>query len=104
MKNLFTQKQFGEYLPGTRPGVLCTILSLVMAFVSISVFAQAPNISYSSPQVFYTNMAISPVTPTNSGGAVAALTTTTFASAITVKGIAVDSAGNVYASTGSMVK
>jgi len=43
-----------------------------LAFVGLTAsFAQAPNISYTTPQTYAINTAISPLTPANSGGAVA---------------------------------
>ncbi|MBC8052015.1 MAG: hypothetical protein H7Y13_03025 [Sphingobacteriaceae bacterium] len=48
--------------------LLITFLSLT----GILAFAQVPNITYSSPQVYSTGTAITPLTPANTGGAVPA--------------------------------
>jgi len=109
---------------------------LLVWFIAVSLcYAQAPNISYSSPPIYYPFVTITYLTPTNTGGAVPGTTsaivttltqpvayvtidaseniyvnagtviykivgnfTTTFATGITVTGMAVDAAGNVFVS------
>jgi len=60
-------------------------------------FGQAPNISYTSPQVYTVQTAISPLAPTNSGGAVPTGAITTLPGNFNnLTGVAADAAGNVY--------
>jgi len=60
----------------------------------------APVISYSSPQTYTVGMAISPLTPSSSGGAVATPaynnTPVVLGSYTAAQGVAVDVAGNIY--------
>jgi len=81
-----------------------TILFLALALVQLFGFAQAPNISYrSGTHIYNTGTVISPLTPTNTGGAVPATIygqVSTFEGTITSfykpSGVAVDTEGNVY--------
>jgi len=71
------------------------------AVVSIKVIIQTPVISYSSPQSYHSGATITPLTPTNTGGAVATPAYNNspqiFASNVSTPiGVAVDAAGNVY--------
>ena len=78
------------------------LLLVVSMFLIISpAFAQAPNISYITPQVYTANATISTLAPTNTGGAVPATTygqVSTYAKGgfNTVTGVATDAAGNLY--------
>ncbi len=83
------------------------VIVYVLLSSSVNTFAQVPNISYSTPTNVYTvGVAITPLTPTNSGGAVPATTygqvTTLVASGagapklVNPQAIATDGAGNVY--------
>jgi len=92
-------------------GLLLFFLVLATGFKA---FAQAPNISYQTPQVYTVNSIITPLSPANSGGAVPANAygqVSTFAgsgakgtadgqgsaaSFSIVKGLAVDNANNIY--------
>jgi len=59
--------------------------------------AQAPNISYSSPQVYTVPVPISPLSPTNTGGAVPVPALVNLATGlINPTGVAIDAVGNVY--------
>ncbi len=75
-------------------------LTLLLAFSKGN--AQAPNISYSpSTYVLTKNVAITPITPTNTGGAVpatvyGAVTTLVSSGLDSPRGLAVDGAGNIY--------
>lgn len=58
------------------------LLGVLVLFSCSSLHAQAPNIHYQTPQVYFTNTTISPLAPKNTGGAVPANTyaqVTTFA-------------------------
>jgi DNA-binding beta-propeller fold protein YncE len=79
-----------------RQGMVC-FLFLCMG----NLFAQAPNISYSSPQTYLSGTAISSLSPTNSGGAVPAFTyqnVSTVSSTVfnDIKGVTRDALGNTY--------
>jgi len=84
MENLFTPKKL--------------ILSLALFLAAINVFAQAPNIHYSSPQVYKVNVPISPLSPTNTGGAITYSQATIASGFNNLNGmaIAVDGAHNIY--------
>jgi hypothetical protein len=56
-----------------RPWLAGWFIALAFALDYTGANAQAPNISYTSPQVYATNNAISNLSPTNSGGAIPAL-------------------------------
>jgi DNA-binding beta-propeller fold protein YncE len=89
-------------------------LSFLFAAIAANINAQAPAISYSSPQTYTAGMAITPLTPTNTGGAVPATVSevvTTLAGSTTPgstnatgtaasfnlpTGVAVDATGNTY--------
>lgn len=84
------------------PAVACLLL-----FISIKTFAQAPNISYSpasspaSPISLTAGVAMTSMTPTNSGGAVSALTygagtSITGGGLSAPYGVVTDASGNVY--------
>jgi len=100
-----------------RNKTIATLFILILFFFKISMaFAQAPNITYASPQNYTLNTAISPLQPSNSGGAVPATVygqVSTFAGGrapVTFdgtgtnagfnlpSGAATDGAGNVYIS------
>jgi len=69
----------------------------VLFLAAAGVYAQAPHISYSSPQVYMVSTTISPLAPVNSGGAVPVPTPVILAGALhNPTGITVDVAGNVY--------
>ena len=52
----------------------CWIAFMMFILQGMGVLAQAPNISYTTPQVYATNNAISNLSPSNSGGAIPAVT------------------------------
>ena len=67
---------------------------------------QAPTISYSTPQSYTINTAITPLTPTSSGVAAQGYnqTGTTLATGLSApSSVAVDAAGNVYVADGTAV-
>ncbi|HEY4327109.1 MAG TPA: cadherin-like beta sandwich domain-containing protein [Mucilaginibacter sp.] len=90
------------------------ILILLISLIIINnkyVYAQSSQaISYSSPQIYTVGSAITPLSPTSSGGPVAAgnyNTPTTFTSYNTPFGIAIDGSNNIYTtnnSTGDLTK
>ncbi|TSD66275.1 T9SS type B sorting domain-containing protein [Inquilinus sp. KBS0705] len=74
-------------------------IAIGMLFCIPIVLAQVPKISYGSAKTFIANLPISPVTPTNSGGATSYGTLTnvkTFSYGGNITGLAVDSAKNFY--------
>jgi gliding motility-associated-like protein len=77
------------------------ILLFALFICSKQSLAQAPAITYQTPQTYTVNTPITPLAPTNTGGAIVGSAfgqVTTFASGgfNTVTGVAVDAAGNVY--------
>lgn len=79
------------------------LIALVFVAFTISTFAQAPVISYQTPQTYILNSSIAPLSPTNTGGAVPATTygqVSTYAGGgsylLTPTGIAIDAAGNMF--------
>src|ERR1700689_1860919 len=52
----------------------CTALLFALGFVAFGtkVYSQAPNISYTGPQTYTVNTAITPLSPANTGGTVPA--------------------------------
>src|ERR1700748_2307903 len=91
----------------------CCFVLLVLLCGNL--YAQAPNISYQSPQVYTVNTAITTLSPNNTGGAVPATSAygqvSTFAGSSakglvngqgtaaqfgTPKGLAIDKSGNIY--------
>jgi len=71
------------------------------ALLPAALFAQVPAVSYTSPQNYYVNTAITTLSPSNSGGAVAApgysSSKTTVFSGTSYDVFARDAAGNLYA-------
>jgi gliding motility-associated-like protein len=59
---------FPRYIKSCRKALLLTSV----LFACSQLYAQAPNISYQTPQIYFINTAISPLTPKNTGGAVPA--------------------------------
>jgi len=103
MKKVFTPKKIIKFLLGLcryrflKNGGLQLIFVTMLFLLIAGAHAQAPNISYSSPQVYTTGTSISPLTPTNTGGTVPTTTTTTLLSGLSSpNGIALDAAGNIY--------
>jgi gliding motility-associated-like protein len=77
---------------------LTYIAFLFLAFIANKSFAQAPKISYSSPQVYTAGTAISPLAPANSGGGVPNPNPYTIASGFSnLLGVTIDAAYNLYA-------
>jgi hypothetical protein len=76
-------------------------LFIVITLINAKVFAQAPAISYSTPQTYTVGTAITTLSPYNTGGVVSpvnfptrtALTGTTFSGP---SGMAIDASGNLY--------
>jgi len=73
------------------------VMVLSALWLPVKLFAQAPNIAYASPQTYTVNVAISPLTPSNSGGAVP--TTVGYVTTIAGK---VSNAGTFINGTGSV--
>jgi len=68
------------------------------ATVSIAVNTAAPSISFPSPQVYAVNVAIPPLAPTNTGGAVGSYgAVTTFKSVNTPYAVVADASNNIFA-------
>jgi len=106
MKIPLPSKLSGLYLKSfTSRLFVIFFLFILTAFNNL--FAQAPHISYAGPQTYTAGIAISPLSPTNTGGAVPA-TTAGSVSTVSVNtpnnafsapwGVAVDASGNVYVS------
>jgi len=75
---------------------LRSFFACILIFGALSSFAQAPNISYSSPQVLSASISAS-ISPSNSGGIVTIPTAVAWGSGFSnPNGVAVDSKGNVY--------
>ena len=80
------------------------ILLLIFCLKTTVILAQAPDISYQTPQVYKVNNAIAPLTPTNKGGSVPPQIygqvnpyPIKYLNISTATGVAVDAAGDVYA-------
>jgi gliding motility-associated-like protein len=70
---------------------------LVFVLATRLAFAQAPNISYATPQTYTTGSSILPLQPINTGGVIPSHLPVLLGSGFdNIKGIAVDLAGNVY--------
>jgi hypothetical protein len=85
----------------SRLRILWVLLVMLCGMFPWVLRAQVPNISYTTPQVYPTGSAITTLSPTNSGGAVPALTyrnvTTLASSGINgPNSITTDALGNVY--------
>jgi len=80
-----------------RDPILIASFFLAMMLAAIAGYAQAPKISYAGPQVYTAFTAISPLSPSNTGDAVATPTPVKIGT-VNYKpfGIAVDNSGNVY--------
>src|ERR1700740_1279124 len=103
MKTPFTQQKSRKHvlLVDTKHGAAgMKLLKAVLLLLFIGVTntnAQAPVISYSSPQVYQVGSAISPLSPSNTGGAVPNGTPVAIAGTYTdPRAIAIDASGNVY--------
>ncbi len=96
---------------GKQPAAInasCAALPLLMAFIVVILFtatvpmallAQAPTLSYSTPQTYKLNGPITPLSPTSSGVAAPGYSTTVFNAGSGFNqpiGVATDAAGNVY--------
>jgi len=98
MQKLFILKSRKRFLNigNNCPKILAVCLAFLCCMVSPA-HAQAPNISYSSPQVYNPFIPISPLYPTNTGGAVPGLTPAQIGQlAVNISGIALDTSRNVY--------
>ncbi len=77
----------------------CLIISLLPALFSLPLEAQNPTVSYSTPKTYIAGTAIPALTPTSSGVAKLANSTTSIVLGTGLsspKGIAIDSKGNLY--------
>ena len=105
---------------------LYPLFAIALLFIGNKLFAQAPNITYTSPQVYTTGTAIPSLSPSNSGGSVPATvysTVSVFAGSISKvtgsgnatgtsarfnlpRGIAIDAAGVMYVAdqTNNMIR
>ncbi len=100
METLFTKRHGKQSLrPETNPRFASMKLftAVLLLFLGASkTYAQAPNISYTSPQVLNIGQAVS-LSPVNTGGPVAPPAIITLAGTYNdPRGIAVDASGNVY--------
>lgn len=82
---------------------LSRIFIIIFCFKAPVILAQAPEISYQTPQVYKINDVIAPLSPVNKGGSVppqiygqVSSYPATYFYLSTVTGVAVDAAGNVY--------
>jgi len=86
----------------TSPATIYTVTATnaqgaATATVSIAVNAAAPSISYASPQVYPVNVAIPPLAPTNTGGAVGSYATvTTFKNVNSPYAVVADASNNIF--------
>src|SRR6185312_13470702 len=75
--------------------------AFVVAALPGKLFAQSPSINYSSPQTFVVGTAITPVSPVNTGGAVASLHFNSSSATVSTgvndaTCVAFDKSGNMY--------
>jgi len=76
---------------------LFLVLLLAISFNVSSACAQAPNISYTTPQVYNPFVPKTPLSPTNTGGTVPGTTAVTVGTlSIEIKGMAIDTSGDLY--------
>lgn len=82
------------------PLLAAVIISYVIALCPAKLSAQVPNVSYTSPQVYTTGTAISPLSPSNSGGGVSGFA---FGDPVSVGtgfqvagGLVTDASGNLF--------
>jgi len=103
MKKFYLHPRLSSATKKTKRFACLAAVSFLIGFLPVKLFAQAPVISYGTPQNYLLNTAITPLNPSNSGGAVAAPTgacggPVLLGSGLTfsVNGAAVDAAGNIY--------
>jgi len=90
------------------PRVIFAKLSLAFSLLFLvgvnSVFAQAPNISYSSPQVYNPFATAAPLSPVNTGGAVPGSNPVAVATVNSgISYMTIDTSGNFYAASGTTI-
>jgi len=90
--NKFKNQKITRFL---RPLQVFASLFLAVTLLAGKLWAQAPVISYSTPQTFSKNVTISPLAPVNTGGAVP-IGVATIATGVAPVSVAVDASGNVY--------
>ena len=96
-----TQKKTRKYLSATFPAALNPFSNLrfiffPVLFLAAAAYGQAPNISYSSPQILHVGTPVS-ISPTNTGGPTSDSPGTTYATGFdNPRGMAFDNAGNLY--------
>lgn len=81
--------------------LLRVLVPVLLLLISSNAYSQAPNITYTTPQIYLVNKAITPLAPKNTGGAVPASIygqVSTIASGFaTATGVTADKSGIVYA-------
>src|SRR6201991_5058969 len=76
---------------------LRSITTVLLVLTAAFCYAQKPIISYVTPQIFKVGEAITPLSPTNTGGPVTSADPVTVASGFSnPTAVAVDAAGNIY--------
>jgi len=108
MKNLFTPKKmpsdtlsFNAYQVSGAPKLRCIFLAAFLCHGAF-VYAQAPTLTYSSPQTYTQTVAITPLAPTSNGVAVLAYSNTALKLMTGLNdpnGVAVDGLGHVFVAT-----
>jgi len=98
MENRSTQQNTRNFFFGFNTTNLKIFLSLLMAlFFGVSAAdAQAPKIAYSTPQVYNSGVAIPPLSPTNTGGAVAFSAPVSVSGYSDIAAVAIGASGSVY--------
>jgi len=98
MKNLSVARNDARFPSGINLAAvyIFTALSAALMLSFSNAHAQAPHISYTSPQVYTAGVAINPLSPTNTGGAVPPPTSVTIGNYGEVTAVTVDGSGNIY--------
>src|SRR5580698_10177490 len=98
MKGLYHQFTLKPVVGTSLTNWFISLIILIMILPGVTL-AQAPTISYATPQTYMAGIAITPLTPTTSNVAAYGYSSSTVAMSPTFPvsiGVALDTAGNIY--------